>query len=240
MQDSCQCAATPMARRGLSRRGVMAGFAAAAVGLGGWPSALPAGEPQAPQMSADEALARLMAGNQRFVANVAANKDFGTLRAANAGGQHPFAAILGCADSRVPPELAFDQGIGDLFVVRVAGNFLNEDGQGSLEYGVKYLGIPLIVVLGHGKCGAVDATLQVLKNRIELPGQLPHLVSAIEPAIGSPTELPPLDDAVRANVRYNVGRIGAAGPVIPEAVARGAVKVVGAVYDLPSGKVSLV
>ncbi len=91
--------------------------------------------------------------------------------------------MLGCANSRVAPELAFDQGPGEVFVVRLAGNFVNDDGLASLEYGVRFLGVPLIMVLGHSNCGAVDATIKVLKDNARLPGHLPELVRSIEPAV---------------------------------------------------------
>lgn len=107
----------------------------------------------------DEALRRLKDGNARYVSNTEINTDHSVGRAIRAGGQAPFAAIVSCADSRVAPELIFDQGPGDLFVIRVAGNFVNEDGLASLEYGALVLGIKTIIVLGHSSCGAVEATI---------------------------------------------------------------------------------
>jgi carbonic anhydrase len=118
-----------------------------------------------------EALTRLMDGNARYVANAPSNKDYSAGRANRAEAQYPIAAIVGCADSRVAPELAFDQGPGDIFVVRVAGNFVNEDGLASLEYGVKVLHVPLIIVLGHTHCGAVSATVENVRlnaNRLSV------------------------------------------------------------------------
>jgi carbonic anhydrase len=191
----------------------------------------------------DEALKRLMEGNARYAANTSKNKDFSAGRAARAKAQYPIAAILGCADSRVSPELLFDQGPGDLFVVRVAGNFVNTDGLASLEYGAQILGIPLIMVLGHSNCGAVSATIKAVKEKTQLPGHLPELVDAIRPAVEA-VALHPTDNlqaAVTAeNVRQNVARLTTADPLIVKLVADGKVKVVGAVYNLETGKVDLV
>jgi carbonic anhydrase len=231
-------------RFGLPRRRLLLGGAAAAFAgafaLPAWAEAptLPA-PPNA--ISADEALSRLMAGNKRYAANTAVNKDFSAGRAARSGSQYPFAAILSCADSRVAPELAFDQGPGNLFVVRVAGNFVNDDGLASLEYGSKVLGVPLIMVLGHSNCGAVDATLKVLKDGIELPGHLPSLVSAIKPAAEAAKAAKPanlLDAAIAENVRFNVKRLVEATPVLAPLVSAGKLEVVGGVYDLKTGKIA--
>jgi carbonic anhydrase len=214
-----------------------------------WASALPAFALEAPPVTApnaispDEALKRLTDGNARYAANAPATKDFSAGRAARAAKQYPFAAILSCADSRVAPELAFDQGPGELFVVRVAGNFVDDDGLASLEYGVKFLGVPLIMVLGHSNCGAVDATIKVMTEHAKLPGHLPGLVRAIKPAVEAAQKAKAanlLDQAIVENVRYNVGRLNKAKPIISAFVAEGKVKVVGAGYDLATGKVSLV
>jgi carbonic anhydrase len=125
-----------------------------------------AGQPAPNAIGADAALSLLMKGNVRYVANRPTHRDFSAGRAERTKSQYPIAAVLSCSDSRVAPEFAFDQGPGDLFVVRVAGNFANEDGLASFEYAVKFLGVPLVVVLGHSNCGAVDA--------VENAGQL-HL-----------------------------------------------------------------
>ncbi|HEY6992314.1 MAG TPA: carbonic anhydrase [Xanthobacteraceae bacterium] len=231
-------------RLGVSRRGLLSLGAAAA-----WASALPAFALEAPPATApnaispDEALKRLTDGNARYAANAPATKDFSAGRAARVAKQYPFAAILSCADSRVAPELAFDQGPGELFVVRVAGNFVDDDGLASLEYGVKFLGVPLIMVLGHSNCGAVDATIKVMTEHAKLPGHLPGLVRAIKPAVEAAQKAKAanlLDEAITENVRYNVGRLNKAKPIVSAFVAEGKVKVVGARYDLATGKVSLV
>lgn len=229
----------------ISRRTILSlGAAAAWAGAFAIPSfaqdAASATPPNA--VSPDEALKRLLDGNARYAANAPAIKDFSAGRAARVAKQHPFAAILSCADSRVAPELAFDQGPGELFVVRVAGNFVDDDGLASLEYGVKFLGVPLIVVLGHTNCGAVEATIKVVKDNAKLPGHLPGLVRAIKPAVEAAKKAKAadlLDAAIAENVRYNVGRLNKAKPIVSAFVAEGKVKVVGARYDLATGKVSL-
>jgi len=191
----------------------------------------------------EAALNLLLEGNARYVANQPHERDFSVGRAARAQGQAPFAAILGCADSRVAPELAFDRGPGDLFVVRVAGNFVTPDGLASLEYGAAVLGTKVIMVLGHSSCGAVNATVGALQKGNTLPGHIADLVRAMKPGI-EPVLKQPGDDlpqrAVIANVRANVERLGAAKPILADMVAAGKVRVVGGVYDLASGKVTLV
>jgi carbonic anhydrase len=189
-----------------------------------------------------EALQRLLDGNARYAANAPSNKDYSAGRAARVSAQYPIAAIVSCADSRVSPELAFDQGPGDLFVVRVAGNFVNEDGLASLEYGVQFLQVPLIVVLGHTNCGAVSATVDAIQKHVVLPGHLPDLVRAIKPAVAITQLHGDADLKARAtveNVRLNVNRLSVSKPIIGASVRKAKVKVVGGVYDLATGKVNL-
>jgi carbonic anhydrase len=191
----------------------------------------------------DEALKLLVAGNARYVANEPQQRDFSAGRASRSLGQAPFAAILGCADSRVAPELAFDQNPGDLFVVRVAGNFVTPDGLGSLEYGAAVLGTKLIMVLGHSSCGAVNATVAALQKGNTLPGHIAGLVRAMKPGIEPTLKKPGADleqRAVIANVRYNVEKLKTAKPILAEMVAKGQLRVVGGVYDLATGRVSVV
>lgn len=191
-----------------------------------------------------EALDRLMQGNARYAANTALNKDYSAGRAARVAAQYPIAAIVGCADSRVAPELAFDQGPGDLFVVRVAGNFVNDDILASLEYGVEFLGVPLIMVLGHTQCGAVSAAVMVLREGTRLPGHLPDLVRAIRPAVQIAQASKPGADLVAQatleNVRLNTNRLAVSKPLIGQYVQSGKVRVVGGLYDLATGKIALV
>jgi carbonic anhydrase len=191
--------------------------------------------------TADQALEIIRKGNQRYVRGNMNMRDFNADRKALASGQSPHTAILACADSRVAPELAFDQARGQLFVVRVAGNFVNEDGLASLEYTTKILGTPLIMVLGHTQCGAVAATIDVVKKNAQLPGHLPTLVRAIKPAIdkarGEHGDM--LLNTIKANVLFNVNKLKTAAPIISQLVDQGKVKVVGGVYHLKTGEVEL-
>ena len=191
----------------------------------------------------DAALARLMDGNARYVSGKMNERDFSAGRAARAQGQKPFASILSCADSRVAPELAFDQGPGELFVVRVAGNFVSPDGLGSLEFGSAVLGSKVIMVLGHTSCGAINATVAALQKGNSLPGHIAGLVTALKPGIEPvmKTTGPGLEQrAVIANVQANVRRLQSEQPILAEMVAAGKVRVVGAFYDLPTGRVIMV
>lgn len=159
-----------------------------------------------------------------------------------AGGQNPFAGILSCADSRIAPEHAFDSARGDLFVVRVAGNFLNPDNLASFEFAVAVLGAPLLMVLGHESCGAVKSTISSTQDKTTLPGYLPSLVAGLTPAVNAARDVPGdlLKNATEANVRLNVEALKKATPIISAAVDEGRVKVVGAIYRLRSGAVELI
>jgi carbonic anhydrase len=194
---------------------------------------------------ADEVLQRLLEGNQRFLKGETLSPrrspgDFGAL----AEGQRPLAIIVGCADSRVPPELLFDQGVGDLFVIRVAGNVVVGAGppvKGSIEYGVAELGVSLVMILGHSACGAVKAAIKHINDKDPLPGALGLLVNSIRPAVARTKGMPgdQLDNAIRANVAIGVGQLRGLQPILAPAVKLGRVKVVGAVYDLRTGSVAL-
>ena len=200
----------------------------------------PAGAPNA--ISGDAALKRLMAGNAVYAANKTDMRDFSAGRAARSKAQYPIAAILGCSDSRVGPEFAFDQGPGELFVVRIAGNVLTEYGVASLEYATEVLGVPLILVLGHSGCGAVSAAIKLAKDGTPLPGHLPELIGKITPAVTATQSAPPADRlnaAIAENVRLTVKQTAATGPLLSAAVASGKVKVAGGVYDIATGKVNL-
>ena len=152
------------------------------------------------------------------------------------GGQHPHAEILSCADSRVPPELIFDQGLGDLFVVRVAGNVASDTEIGSLEYGAEHLHIPLLVVLGHESCGAVTGAVQ--GGNAE--GHIAVLMTLIKPAVERTRGMPgdPIANAVRTNVQMVVQQLRSSTPVLAELVAYGKLKIVGGVYSLETGEVT--
>jgi carbonic anhydrase len=187
-------------------------------------------------------LKRLMEGNQRYVEGIARRHDFRHEREALAGGQNPYAAILSCADSRIAPEYAFDSGRGDLFVCRVAGNFATEETVASLEYAVAVLAAPLILVLGHDACGAVDATIKSLKDGKPLPGHMPSLVTGLSPSVKAVAEQPgnALDNAILQNVKDTVAKLKAATPILSAAVEQNKIRVVGGIYRLKDGKVDMV
>jgi carbonic anhydrase len=199
--------------------------------------------PPKPQnvLSPDAALKRLMQGNARYVDGVSRRHDFKHEREALAGGQNPFVAVLSCADSRIAPEYAFDSGRGDLFVCRVAGNFAGDETIASMEYAVAVLNTPLILVLGHDSCGAVDATIKSLKDDKPLPGHIPSLVAAIAPAVKavSPQGGNVLDNAIRQNVIDNVAKLKSAAPILGAAVEQNKLKVTGGIYRLATGRVDL-
>jgi carbonic anhydrase len=179
----------------------------------------------------------LTRGNKRYVANKAIHPhQSARLRHRLAHGQHPFAAILSCADSRVPPELVFDEGLGDLFVVRVAGNIVDDAVTGSLEYAAEHLHVPLIVVLGHTHCGAVEATI---KGGNGHHSHIDALVKAIKPAVEQAAHEPgPLSfNAVRDNVQLAVKQLRESEPILNELEKAGTLKIVGAIYDLDKGTV---
>lgn len=136
-------------------------------------------------ISPKEALDRLIEGNKRYIAGTPLPLEFSKTREALSSGQNPYACILGCADSRVAPELCFDAGIGDLFVTRVAGNFVTPQILASLEYGTEFLGAPLIMVLGHTKCGAIDATIKSIKDDAVFPGHIQNLVTDMSGSINA-------------------------------------------------------
>lgn len=191
---------------------------------------------------ADKAFAILRAGNARFVMGTASHPhDDAARRAATAkDGQKPFVGLLSCADSRVPAELVFDAGVGDLFVVRVAGNIACTSEIATLEYGAEHLKTPLIVVMGHTKCGAVTAAV----NHAKVGGSLPSLLAHIEPAVATAkADHPRLSDAelvpvtIQANVNRSIQDLLQRSEILRSLVAQGKLRVVGAVYDIATGKV---
>ncbi len=190
---------------------------------------------EAAAVSAEQALQKLKEGNERFAKDMLERKDVGAARrAALAQGQRPFAVILSCADSRVPPEIIFNQGLGDLFVVRVAGNITDPFILGSIEFAVGQLKAPLVVVLGHESCGAVNARLA----KADLPGHLGKLIREIQ--VGA--DLPPerakaLPLAIKNNVLHHTALLTQRSDALKDAAARNQVRIVGAVYELSSGKV---
>ena len=184
-----------------------------------------------------------MEGNKRFVEMKLHYPNQSMERRAEvAEGQKPFAAILSCSDSRVPAEIVFDQGLGDLFLVRVAGNIVNDALIASLEFSTQVLGTPLVMVMGHTKCGAVEATLKVVEKGGSLPGHLNTLTEAIKPAaiLSQGQAGTWLDNAIKANVIMVVGQLKSAEPILAELIREGQLKIVGAIYNLDSGMVELV
>lgn len=192
-------------------------------------------------LDADEALKRLLEGNKRYVSGHAKGPNRSSARRAElAKAQHPIAVVVSCSDSRVPPELLFDQGFGDVFVVRTAGNIVDSIELGSIEYAVDHLGTKLVLVLGHERCGAVTAALQ----GGEAPGNIKSVVDAIKPAVDKGKTLYTghgelLDSCIIANVKQVAEKIRKAAPILSEKVEDGMLKVVGAYYDLDSGAVNM-
>lgn len=209
-----------------------AAYAAAAPATMPWP---------ANDFNPQQALARLMDGNIRYAADVTKRRDFMAERAALVSGQHPFAAVLGCADSRIAPEYVFDAGLGDLFTVRVAGNFVTSDGLASLEYAVGVLGTPLILVLGHDSCGAISAGVKAVKDNATFPGKIQGLADALKPSVIKALKVPGnlLDNAIAQNVRDTVARLKRESSPLADALATGKLNIVGGIYRLRSGEVQL-
>jgi len=234
MAEASRTRAAPAPRRGFLKASVASLAARLVAGSGGGLALASAARAQG-VFTPDGALQEMMAGNRRFVASgmTSFNDDLAILKEKTAEKQEPFAAVLSCADSRVPVEIVFDQSIGHLFVVRVAGNVASSLMIASLEYGAAVLGTKVIMVLGHGSCGAVKATIEGQP----VPGQISALYSYIRPAVdraGRDT-----DAASKANASLQATLLRESSPVIAEAVKSGKLKVVAAFYDLVSGRVSL-
>jgi carbonic anhydrase len=220
--------------------GLAAGAAGLALPLHGRASSQPAAA-----RDPDAVLARLLEGNQRFVGGQLAHPgrtpaDFAAL----AEGQAPLAIIVGCADSRVAPEVVFDQGVGDLFVVRVAGNIVSGAGptvKGSIEFAVAELGARLIMVLGHTQCGAVKAAITHIDANDALPGSIGELIDPIRPAVravqGHTGDK--LENVTNANIAQGVERLKTLDPIVSKFAKSGELKVVGAVYELRTGAVKV-
>jgi carbonic anhydrase len=197
---------------------------------------------ESPVANADEALQRLLEGNQRYTANKSVDlNESQSRRAELAKGQNPFATIFSCVDSRVPPELIFDRGLGDLFVIRTAGQVIDNAVLGSLEFGVAELKIPLLMVLGHEKCGAVKATVEAVEHNATAEAEINWLVDGIRPAVevAKTQSGDLLDNAVKANVSLTVERLNGSS-ILSEAIENGELKIVGARYDLDTGVVEVI
>jgi carbonic anhydrase len=223
----------------MSSRREFVRFAATGIGLA-------AARAYSKDRNADEALRDLIRGNERFSKGQITGprrrpEDFRAL----AEGQYPEAVIVSCADSRVAPEILFDVGVGDIFVIRVAGNVIGGAGasvKGSIEYAIAELHVPLIVVLGHSGCGAVKSAIKHIDAKDSLPGAIDGLVELVKPAVvksqGMPGEA--LENAIRTNVELGVERLRGLEPILAPRVKDGTLKITGGVYDLKTGLVTFV
>ncbi len=188
-------------------------------------------------ISPDESIRQLKLGNLRFVEgkSIKPRQNFERIKEVSTG-QKPFATIVGCSDSRVPNEIIFDQGLGDLFIVRTAGQVSSYASWGSIEFAEEVLGTKLIVVLGHTACGAVNAAV----NLPEVPGHIVTLINAIKPAVEKAKSTQPqdlIDASVRENIKMQVNQLKELEPVLAKRVREGSIKIVGALYHLETGKV---
>ena len=191
-----------------------------------------------PGVAPAEAISKLKEGNGRYTSgNLQHPGQTSERRAELAKTQHPFATILSCSDSRVPPEIVFDQGLGDLFIVRVAGNVINDEGLGSVEYSVDHLGSRLILVLGHQNCGAVKAARETIAAKGNAPGHIESLVTAIKPAVEA-TAKEDLDATIKANVKHVVQALRSSTPILKAEVDSGKIQVIGGYYGLDTGAVT--
>jgi carbonic anhydrase len=208
------------------------------VGMNQFSRAADPTHPDQPSVAPAEAISKLKEGNGRYTSgNLQHPGQTAERRTELAKTQHPFAAIVSCSDSRVPPEIVFDQGLGDLFVVRVAGNVINDEGMGSIEYTVDHLGTRLILVLGHQSCGAVKAARETIAAKGKAPGHIESLVTAIKPAVEA-TAKDDLETTVKANVKNVVRALRSSTPILKAEVDSGKIQVVGGYYSLDTGAVT--
>lgn len=190
------------------------------------------------QLTIKDIQTTLEEGNNRFIQNLKTQRDLKAQVVQTSGGQYPFAVVLSCIDSRVPTELVFDLGVGDIFSVRVAGNIVNEDVLGSIEYACKVAGSKVVVVMGHTKCGAVNAAC----NHVEL-GNITPLLEKIQPAVevieSKVVEMnsAAIEEVAMLNVELSIDRLRKESPILDELEKDGAIKIVGAMYDVSTGKV---
>jgi carbonic anhydrase len=249
-------------RRFLAQLTALVGISWLPLGRTSWAATPSASAPAALLPTPDQALTQLLEGNQRYVHQQSQHPHQSAERISDlAQGQRPIAVVLGCADSRVTPAIVFDQGLGDLFAIRVAGHVVDDVVLGSIEYAIAELATPLLVVLGHERCGAVGATVSALKKaeaaadlsagnkaaakvaakEAAMPGHLNSLIEAIAPAVkqveGQPGDL--VDNAVRKHVDLTVAQL-MQNPLLRQAVSQGKLKIVGARYDLDQGRVAVI
>ncbi len=227
-----------------SRRRLLHGFACACAAVSLPPIAAEVHAASAvpkTALSPDQVMALLKDGNDAFVKGSCAATGAPARIGELARGQAPFAIVVGCSDSRTPPEQVFSRGLGELFITRVAGNTVDAVALGSIEYGHAVLGAPLIVVLGHSQCGAVDAAVKAVKEKAKFPGSIGHAIAPIIPAVrGLKGNDDLVNRAVRANVERTVAQLKSARPIVAKAVKDGKAKVVGGVYNLQTGIVEFI
>jgi carbonic anhydrase len=237
----CDCGRHRPGRRAFLGAAATVALGCAAAGVAPIVPALGADPVARTTLTPDQALRLLKEGNESFRADAPFRGIQGRERRVElARGQAPFCVLIGCSDSRVPPELLFGRGLGELFIVRNAGNTVDTTALGSVEYGVGVLGCPLIVVLGHEACGAVAAALDVVDKNATFPGVIGEMVQPIIPAVLESRRMSggtPLDNAVTANAKRVAARLGTQSQVIHEALRGGKLKIVAARYDLDDGKV---
>jgi len=229
----------------VSRRAMIAGLGIGAGALASARVTVRAADPATTLVRAastpDEALRLLEAGNAAFLADKLPTADLGSKRRiALAAGQSPFCAYVSCSDSRVPPEILFGRGLGELFIIRNAGNTVDTVAMGSIEYAVHVLGVPLVVIMGHESCGAVKAAIAVVEQNARFPGAIDNMIEPIIPAVLQARNLPgdPVENAVKENVRRVVGVLRhESDPIMMAPQTSGKVKVVGAYYELGTGRV---
>lgn len=226
----------------LSRRRMFAGaFGCGCMAAGGARRATAADGPRT-ALSGDEALGLLRKGNDDFINDRPAPPSLGRSRRMQLqAGQQPFAVLVGCSDSRVSPELLFGRGLGELFIVRVAGNSVDRTALGSIEYGVAVLGCPLVLVLGHEACGAVQAAVQVVTEDVRFPGAIGEMVAPIIPAVLTAQRMPGdlLVNAVKENARRVARRLGDGDQVLSTPLRDGKLRIVPAYYSLADGSVEI-
>lgn len=240
MCDNC----LPSRRSALSLTGLGLAAAATMLSSGNGQAQPAAAPPTGGPLSSDQALERLMEGNRRYVTEPqVCSSELARQRSRVAGGQAPWASVVSCADSRVPPELVFGGlGLGELFVVRNAGNTVDTAALGTLEFGAAVLRSPLILVLGHSRCGAVAAACDVVARNATFPGSIGTMIETILPAAISASRQggDVVETAIRENVKRTVERLKTTGPILSDLAGKGQIRIVGGVYDLASGQVSLV
>lgn len=236
----------------MSRRRLLGGLVATGVTLATWPGSAALAAPLAPPLGRPgpdtppgAALARLLAGNQRYRRHSGSRRNFGAMRAQRAAGQAPFAAVFACADSRAAPELIFDQGLGDIFSVRNAGLAADEQAIGSLEYAVAVLGTPLILAVGHSSCGAVEAAMAAVQTGKRYPGHIDSIVALLAPSVRNALAQAPMGQtaqqmlqlAVEASAVHSAQALLAGSAILGKAQREQRLAVVPAYYEIATGRV---